>query len=99
MESAKNNTVQALIGLAVIMGAIWYFFGGGADKLAAKNLQKVYDKVATDSVEQYQIAKRNGANGDACLKASIVVAAYLQAKDEPNYKQWKAIEQSECSRK
>jgi hypothetical protein len=33
---------------------------------------------------------------EVCVHAQMVVAAYLQAKDEENYKKWEAIAYDEC---
>jgi len=54
--------------------------------------------VAAQFVEQYQIAKRQGKPTDVCVQAGIVAAAYLQAKDEAGYQQWKRTEQEDCRR-
>ena len=35
---------------------------------------------------------------DAYVAAGMVSAAFLQAKDEENYKKWKAIEKDEAKR-
>ena len=59
-------------------------------------MQSIENKVAEDSVQQYGIAKRNGAAIDACVAAGFVLAAYLQAKNEPMYQQWKATEDFDC---
>lgn len=56
------------------------------------------DKVARDEVEKYEIAKRNGSPIDICVQAMMVSAAYLQAKDELNYKLAKQTEKEACAR-
>lgn len=67
------------------------------EKQAAQNMQKITNQVATDSVKQYEIAKRNGATPiDICVQAGLVSAAYLQAQDESNYRKWKGIEKFDC---
>jgi len=33
---------------------------------------------------------------DVCVHAGLVAAAYLQAKDEENYREWKATEKTDC---
>lgn len=53
--------------------------------------------VAEDAVKQYNIAKREGDPIQICVSAGLVTAAYLQAKDEKNYAEWKAVERSVCS--
>lgn len=81
----------------VAFGLAWYLIGGGLEKHAAQNLEEIRIKVAADAVERYEIAKRNGTPIDACVQAGIVTAAYLQAKDEANYRMWKVTEDAECA--
>ena len=54
------------------------------------------NKVVADAVDQYHIAKRSGTPIDQCVQARVVTAAYLQAKDEDNYKIWKETEATDC---
>lgn len=83
----KNESLNAIVTVIVMAGLLWYFFGGGIDK-----------QVAKDVVDQYNIAKRNGNAMDACVHAGIVTAAYLQAKDESNYSNWKARRDMDCAK-
>jgi hypothetical protein len=64
--------------------------------LAAPVLSDAYKQVSSDAVEQYNIAARNGSPMDKCVRAQMVSAAYIQAKDETNYKIWKQKEKSNC---
>lgn len=93
----KVSATQAIFGIVLGIGAIWYFYGGGMQNEANKNLQDIENKVASDSITQYQIAKRNGTKIDACVQAGMVAAAFLQAKDEGQYKSWKQTEKSDCA--
>ena len=97
MADEKTNNFQAIWGLIVAVGVIWFFFGGGLEKQAAKDMQGIYNQVSADAVKQYDIAKRSGSAMDACVHAGMVAAAYLQAKDEPNYQRWKSTESSDCT--
>lgn len=85
---------------AVLLVALWgwYYFGGGLEQRANQTLQEIHDKVATDAVDKYGIAKRNGSPIDICVQAGFVTAAYLQAKDEANYQRWKQTEKTDCSK-
>lgn len=56
----------------------------------------IENKVADDAVEQYNIAKRQGDKMQICVQAGFVSAAYLQAKDENNYRKWKSIQKTDC---
>jgi len=82
----------------IALAAIGYLFGGGLDAQVASDMQKIENQVAEDSVKQYEIAKRNGSAMEAYTYAGMVAAAYLQAKDEENYKKWKEIEKQEAKR-
>lgn len=94
----KNaNPVGAVIGLLVFGGLIWFYYGGGLENEANRKMQEIENKVASDAVDQYGIAKRNGSAMDACVQAGMVTAAYLQAKDEANYQKWKQTEKTDCS--
>jgi hypothetical protein len=95
---SKTNTASAIIGLAVAGLAVWYFFGGGLEQQAAVDMAKIEQQVAVDAVKQYRLAKQNGGAIDLCVHAGMVSAAYLQAKDEANYKSWKKTEKSDCSK-
>ena len=83
---------KIIFGPIVILVFIGYFFGGGLEKQAQNEMDKIENQVALDTEKQYEIAKRNGSNMDAYVQAGMVAAAYLQAEDENNYKKWKEIE-------
>lgn len=92
------STGRAIVSLVVAGGLIWFFVGGGLEKQAASDMQKIEIQVAADAVNQYEIAKRQGNAMQVCVQAGLVSAAYLQAKDEPNYNKWKKIESDDCRR-
>ena len=97
-EGAKKaNPVGGIIGLVLVIGMGWYFFGGGLEQQASSNMSDINNKVASDAVTQYSMTKRSGSKVDVCVQAGLVVAAYLQAKDETNYKQWKSIQTADCA--
>ena len=85
-QPAKLNVVRVLIGAAICGATLWFFLGGGLE-----------GKVADDAVKEYEIAKRNGTKMDVCVQAGLVTAAYLQAKDEDKYREWKATEKADCT--
>ena len=93
----KNSTVQTVLGAITVFFVAYYFFGGGLEKQAAKNMQDIHDQVASDAVQQYEIARRNGTAIDVCVRAGLVSAAYLQAKNESSYQHWKQIEKDTCT--
>lgn len=96
-KKADALSAWQIIGvLAFGMVIVKYFFGGGLEHQAAKEMNKIETQVATESVEQYNIAKRQGDAIQICVQAGMVSAAYLQAKDESNYQTWKATEGEDC---
>jgi|ERR1700680_412314 len=120
MAEQKIKPLQALIGGVLVLGGVWYFFGGGLEKQTASNMQEIQkqsavtmqeieNKVAADAVEKYEIARRNYLSEtevsamrasaiDVCVQAGLVTAAYLQAKDEAHYQEWKRKESVDCER-
>jgi hypothetical protein len=93
----ERKTVAGGLGGLLIAGvAIWFYFGGGLEHETAKEMGEIENKVATDSVTEYGIAKRNGNGMDVCVQAGMVAAAFLQAKDEASYRQWKDTETVDC---
>lgn len=102
-----NKKAKALSGVQIIMGlvaggvAIWIYtsIGGNVgDKLVAQQIANVEAEVAADAVKEYEIAKRQGDAMQICVQAGFVSAAYLQAKNESHYQQWKATEKGDCKR-
>ena len=98
MPEKQVNPIQIIVGIIIVIGLVWYFYGGGLEKQAAKALQKIENQVADDAVKQYGIASRSGTAMDVCVQAGFVTAAYLQAKDESNYRRWKEIEKTDCEK-
>ena len=95
-STAKPNKTKAIITIIISIGLLWYFFGGGLEKQTSNKMQEIENQVANDAVQQYEIAKRGGDKMQTYVQASLVAAAYLQAKDEANYNKWKAIEKEEA---
>jgi hypothetical protein len=93
----KSNTLSAVFGGIVAVFAIWFYFGGGLQQQAAKEMGNIEVQVANDSVKQYNIAKSSGSPIDKCVQAGMVAAAYLQAKDDANYRIWKQTENLDCT--
>lgn len=90
------NTVVAVVAVLFLAGMGWFWFGGGLEAQTQKDLQGVHDQVAADSLAQYEIAKRGGDKTQICVQASVVAAAYLQAKKEPEYQRWQAQSKADC---
>lgn len=93
--SKSFKIIMVIIGLLIA----WAFISSMGNKpttSAVSTEQQIYDTVANDAVEQYQIAARQGDKMQICVQAGFVSAAYLQAKDEANYNEWKKIEKVRC---
>lgn len=95
---AKSSKLKTIFSVLIFIGILWYFFGGGLEKHAANDMQKIENQVALDAEQQYEIAKKGGDQMQTYVQASMVAAAYLQAKDEANYNKWKTIEKEEAKR-
>ncbi len=93
---ASKSLAMEILGIAAVGFIIWFYFMGGIEQKTDSDMQNIKDKVASDSVAQYRIAERNGTAMDRCVQAGMVTAAFLQAKDEDDYRQWKAIEAKDC---
>lgn len=97
-DEGTSAVAKVLLSLIIMGGFGWYFFGGGLDQQAGKELDKIQNQVAIDSVSQYQLAKKGGDPIQICVQAGLVSAAYLQAEDETNYLKWKDIEKADCAK-
>ena len=91
----KTNKSKTIFSVIIFIGILWYFFGGGLEKHATNEMQKIENQVALDAEQQYEIAKNGGDQMQTYVQAGIVAASYLQAKDKVNYNKWKAIEKEE----
>lgn len=91
----RQFNVAWLIGAGVLA---WWFWGGGWERTADSGMKKIEQKVAADAVEQYRMTQRSGSAMDVCVQAGMVSAAYLQAKDQASYDQWKKTEAADCKR-
>ena len=94
-EKKSQSVLGGIVGIIVAIGAAWFLFGGGLEKQASKDMQRIEQQVAADAVREYEIVKRNGSAMEAYVHAGLVAAAYLQANDEANYQKWKKIERAE----
>lgn len=78
-------------------------WGGGItstldqDPNAGADASSIYRRVAADAVAQYRIVERSrGSALDLCVQAGLVAAAYLQAQNESQYREWKGVERRNC---
>lgn len=94
----KRKILEIIFGVLVVVVAAAYFFGGGVEKQAAQNLQNIHEQVAQDMIAQYQIAKNHGNAIETCVQAGLVVAGFLQAKQEENHKKWLAVQKTDCKK-
>jgi hypothetical protein len=104
-DSSQNLSIGTVI-FVLLCAAGWFAFTQNAEERlseqiqddAATEMRRIERSVAEDAVAEYRIAKRNGSALDAYGAASLVVAAYLQANDQHNYKKWKKVEDEEKAR-
>jgi uncharacterized membrane protein YvbJ len=102
----KSNSLDRKLGehaiaMSIIGGILGFLFlsflfGSTSQEIINMDMDSIYQEVASDAVDQYNIAKRQGDPIQICVQAGLVSAAYLQAKDEANYRKWKDIEENEC---
>lgn len=59
-------------------------------------LAYVHHEVINQTLNEYELAVRDGSPVDRCVRAGMVAEAYLQANDEEGYKQWKKNEHRDC---
>ena len=57
----------------------------------------VNNAVITEMIDQYNLVKKDGSKMEICVQAETVQAAYLQAKDEDQYKHWREIASQDCT--
>lgn len=93
----KSNMLAAVGSVVIAGAAIWFFYGGGVEQQAASDMARIEKQVAADAVDRYEVAKKSGNPMDICGQAGLVSGAYLQAKDEANYKKWQKTEQHDCA--
>lgn len=100
MAEATSPRARVLAAVLGLLGVGAYFTIGreAQNKLVAVEMADVETKVATDSVAQYEIAKCQGDPMQVCVQAGFVSAAWLQAKNEPQYNSWKATEKADCAK-
>ena len=82
----KAGPIQTLFTLAILGGGAYYLFGGGIES-----------GVANDAVKQYEMVKTGTDKIQTCVRAGLVVAAYVQAKDNAQFQKWQAIERADCA--
>jgi hypothetical protein len=86
----------------VLVSACFFYFGYNllsnyVSEASKSSVNDIYREVVSDSIRQYNIVKSNGSGVEKCVHAGLVAAAYLQANDENGYKEWKRIEERDCS--
>lgn len=84
-QEKPANILIGLVTFGVIFFAVWY----GFDRWTGH-------KVASDAIEKYEIAQRNGDRSAACFQAGVAAASYLSAKEENAYMTWRVTEFKTC---
>ena len=92
-----KGTLKIAIGIVLAIVIIVVIIGAAASSKSGKaTLREVHNDVAKDAIDQYEMAKRNGTKSEICVQAGFVAAAYLQAKNEPEYARWQTIKKTDC---
>lgn len=91
-QKKKSSIGRVIISVILLVIVGWFFFGGGLEQQAQHQMDDISNQVAEDAIKQYEIVKKSGTEIECYTQASLVAAAYLQAKDEENYQKWKNIE-------
>lgn len=108
----KGISLWGILGLFIVIGIIGNIVNpksnntnsvsttnaGNTAERKVEPLGGIYAQVASDAIDQYNIAKKQGDAMQICVQAGMVTAALLQAKDEEHYNQWKKIEKADCRR-
>ena len=88
---AHNKGTSGAIGSLIAIALAWYGYDQYVlPRQVATGMAEIEKAVATDAVKQYQITKRQGDKMQICVQAGLVTAAFLQAKAEDDYREWKA---------
>ena len=99
-QAAKPSVARTITGTLVLVVLVLFAINKLSNSTIGfsqeKYLQNIHNQVIIDSLNQYQIVKRNGTPIDACVQAGLVSASYLQAQKESEYREWKSIESSDC---
>lgn len=59
--------------------------------------ENFWQAAAANTIDKYQIAKKNNALIDACVKATQIATQFMEAKDEAHYQEWSAIRKKDCA--
>ncbi|MCD2168066.1 hypothetical protein [Comamonas koreensis] len=60
-------------------------------------LEDIQRKVLADSIDQYNIVANGGSAMDRCVRAGLVSAAAVQAKDSAQHERWRQVEKDDCA--
>jgi hypothetical protein len=96
MKNLKVKAISWACSLTICLGIAACDDGKAQKAQQAAFMAEIHAQVVKDSVTQYNMVKRQGGPIDRCVHAGLVAAAYLQAKDEPNYASWKSVERTDC---
>jgi hypothetical protein len=93
----QSSSIGPVLSLLLLPAMGWFYFGGGLEHVASSNMKDINVQVAKDSIDEYDITKRQGDPMEICVHAGLVAAAYLQAKDGASYEHWKIVEKRDCA--
>lgn len=102
MPTKSLFAIGGLIAI-VFLGSYWYVSHWSAPSstldtdVFMANMEQVSITLAKDREAQYVLVKKSGDVMQTCVYARLVTMSYLQAKDEPQYLKWKAIDEADCA--
>jgi hypothetical protein len=92
--SVKKTQTIRKYRISIIVIVLFGFFNGCSK--TNESTITIEQQVAIDFVTEYKMVKKFGTPLEVCMAAANVVAAYLQAKDEPKYQDWQRIKNLDC---
>jgi hypothetical protein len=106
LNKPPSSIPPALIFVGALMAAlVIYNWSSQATKTKVQERETIqtleenlHQGVANDLEQRYEMAVRHGSRMDEYVAASLVTEAYLQAKDEDNYRKWRAIQRRAARR-
>jgi hypothetical protein len=77
---------------------VWKLLPVNLEREAGELMRNISQQRASELEQQYVLARKHGTPMDAYHAAMQCAMAYLDLKDEANYKKWKQIENAEARR-
>ncbi len=96
-EKSVTRAGVLVLSFIVLAVTVRLCLHGGVKNRAAVDASVINRQLAEYAVTEYELMYHHGAAWDRCAQARVVVAGYLQAKDDTNYQAWRRIEAADCT--